>query len=148
MLLDTNVVSNFLKPSAAEQFPAVDKFVREVLEESNLAISCITQFELRRGVEALALKGQGKTRRVKLLKFLDRCDVLGLDVAGGAGWNYAAALWAKLKNKKPSITLADADLLIAATAGFHRRTLVTAEKKLVENLRAVGFDDVRLLTEA
>jgi predicted nucleic acid-binding protein len=98
MLLDTNVVSSFLKPNAAEQFPAVDKFVREVLEESNLAISCITQFELRRGVEALALEGQGKTRRVKLLKFLDRCDVLGLDVAGGAGWNYAATLWAKLKN--------------------------------------------------
>lgn len=147
MLLDTNVVSSFLKPNAAKRFPAVDKFVREVLAKSNLAISYITQFELRRGVEELTLKKQGRSRRVKLLKFLERCDVLGLDGAGGAGWNYAAGLWAKLKVHQPSITLKDADLLVAATAGFHRRTLVTAEKKLVENLHAIGFDDVRLLTE-
>src|SRR5690606_5142318 len=124
-----------------------DTFVRDVLAESNLAISYITQFELRRGVEELTLKNQGRSRRVKLLKFLERCDVLGLDAVAGAGWNYAAELWARLKTHKPSLSLTDADLLIAATAGFHRRTLVTAEKKLVENLQAVGFDDVHLITE-
>lgn len=74
--------------------------------------------------------------------------MLGLDGVGGAGWDYAAELWAKLKNHQPSIVLTDADLLIAATAGFHRRTLVTAEKNLVENLKAVDFDDARLLIEA
>lgn len=87
MLLDTNVISSFLKPNAATRFPAVDTFVRD------------------------------------------------------------AELWARLKTHKPSLSLTDADLLIAATAGFHRRTLVTAEKKLVENLQAVGFDDVHLITE-
>jgi predicted nucleic acid-binding protein len=148
MLLDTNVVSSFLKPNAADRFPMVDRFVRKVLEDSNLAISYVTQFELGRGVEELALKGQGRTRKVRLLKFLERCDVLGLDTAGGAGWNYAGKLWAELKTHEPSIILKDADLLIAATAGFHRRTLVTAEKKLVGNLHAIGFDDVLLLTEA
>lgn len=58
MLLDSNIVSSFLKPNAAERFPAVERFVREVLENRNIAISYVTQFELRRGVEELVLKGQ------------------------------------------------------------------------------------------
>lgn len=148
MLLDTNVVSAFLKPRASKRFPAIDRFVREVLEQGNLGISFVTQFELRRGLEELGLQGKGQRQLINLLKFLERCDVLGLDTAGGAGWNHAAALWAKLRNHKPSIVLEDADLLIAATAGFHKRTLVTSEKQLVENLRAVGHEDVRLISEA
>jgi len=141
MLLDTNVVSAFLRGRA----PKVDEFVQGVLRTQDLAISFVTQFELRRGMEDLQLRGQGSRRKVTLLKFLDRCEVLGLDSAGGTGWNLAAELWAKAKVHKPSIVFTDADLLIAATASFHRHTLVTSEAGLVRNLRAIGVVDLHHL---
>lgn len=62
MLLDTNVVSAFLKPRASKRFPAIDRFVREVLEQGNLGISFVTQFELRRGLEELGLQGNRRRR--------------------------------------------------------------------------------------
>ena len=141
MLLDTNVVSAFLRGKK----PAVDEFVKALLATQGLTISFVTQFELRRGIEDLILRGQGRRRKVALLKFLDRCEVLGLDAGGGAGGNHAAELWAKARRHKPSIVFTDADLLIAATASFHAQTLVTSEGGLVSNLRAIDVTDVRLL---
>jgi len=124
----------------------IDEFVQTLLTTQNLTVSFVTQFELRRGIEDLVLRGQGRRRKVALLKFLDRCEVLGLDAAGGAGWNHAADLWARAKVHKPSIVFTDADLLIAATASFHGQTLVTSEAGLVANLEAVGVVDVHLLS--
>jgi predicted nucleic acid-binding protein len=141
MLLDTNVVSAFLRGRTS----TVAEFVETLLTTQNLTLSFVTQFELRRGVEDLVLRGQGRRQKVALLKFLDSCDILCLDAGGGAGWNHAAELWARAKVHKPSIVFTDADLLIAATASFHGRTLVTSEKGLVENLESIGVADVHLL---
>jgi predicted nucleic acid-binding protein len=141
MLLDTNVVSAFLRGKT----PKVGDFVETLLTTQNLTVSFVTQFELRRGIEDLVLRGQGRRRKVALLKFLDRCEVLGLDAGGGAGWNHASELWARAKAHKPSIVFTDADLLIAATASFHQQTLVTSEPGLVANLEAIGMVDVHFL---
>lgn len=143
MLLDTNVVSAFLKPGAEQRSPKLVAFVRQHLATQNLTISAFTEFELRRGVEELVLKGQGQKRLITLLKFIDRCDVLGLDASGG--WAHAARLWAKGRAHTPSIVLDDADLLIAATAAFHQRPFATSDVKLVENLTAIEFTDVALV---
>lgn len=141
MLLDTNVVSAFLRGKT----PKIAEFVEFLLTTQNLTLSFVTQFELRRGVEDLVLRGEGRRRKVTLLKFLDSCDILGLDAGGGAGWNHAAELWARARAHRPSIVFTDADLLIAATASFHGKTLVTSEKGLVANLEAIGVADVHLL---
>jgi len=77
------------------------------------------------------------------LKFLDHCEILGLD--GGGGWDHAAKLWARGRALKPSVVFTDADLLIAATASFHRHHFATSEAKLVKNLAAIGLTDVSLV---
>ena len=65
--------------------------------------------------------------------------MLGLDDARGAGWNLAATMWAEYRARKPAVVIEDADLLIAATALFHDRTLVTTDARLAENLKAIAF---------
>ncbi|MEO7034764.1 MAG: PIN domain-containing protein [Polyangiaceae bacterium] len=143
MLLDTNVVSAFLKPGAEQRSPKLVAFVTAAVAAQSLTISAFTEFELRRGVEELVTKGQGQRRLVALLKFLDRCDVLGLD--GGGGWDFAAKLWARGRALKPAVVLTDLDLLIAATAAFHRRPFATSEVNLVKNLAAIGLSEVTLV---
>jgi predicted nucleic acid-binding protein len=56
-------------------------------------------------------------------------------------------LWAKGRNHQPSIVFGDADLLIAATASFHGRKLVTMDARLAENLRRIGVDDLQLIPQ-
>lgn len=46
---------------------------------------------------------------------------------------------------KPSIVFSEADLLIAATASFHGEALLTFDTGLVENLKAIGFENVTLV---
>jgi predicted nucleic acid-binding protein len=53
MLLDTNIVSAFLKG----QPPKLFAFVSDHLATEGLAVSYVTQFELRRGIEKLVRKG-------------------------------------------------------------------------------------------
>ena len=65
--------------------------------------------------------------------------LLGLDAAGGGGWNTAAALCADCGARKPAIVIADADFLIAATAPFHELTFVATDARLAENLKQIGF---------
>jgi predicted nucleic acid-binding protein len=60
MLLDTNIVSAFLKRDAQKKTPKLFEFVVSQLLTEGLAISHVTQFELRRGLEELALRGQGR----------------------------------------------------------------------------------------
>ena len=145
MLLDTNVVSEFLRTGAAARFPKLEQFVRDALEREDLKLSYLTQFELLRLGFKQQLQQQGRRKLVALHKFIDRCNILGLDVGGGAGWNHAAELWAKAQMHKPSIVFSEADLLIAATASFHREALLTFDTGLVENLKAIGFENVTLV---
>jgi predicted nucleic acid-binding protein len=138
-LLDTNLVSAFLRPDAPTRFPGQYDFVSGLVAGDGFAISHVTQFELRRGVEELLRRGEGRRKLVALEKFLDRVEVLGLDGAGGSGWSLAARLWADGRAHRPAIVFTDADLLIAATAAIHGRTFVTSEGRLADNLRQIGF---------
>ncbi|HEY6723377.1 MAG TPA: hypothetical protein VI197_05070 [Polyangiaceae bacterium] len=91
----------------------------------------------------MILKGQGRRRLVTLTKFFDACEILGLDAGGG--WDSAAKLWARARSHKPSIVFTDGDLLIAATAAFHRRPFATSEVNLAKNLKAIGLAEVVLV---
>jgi predicted nucleic acid-binding protein len=106
MLVDTNIVSTFLRRDAATRTPRLFEFVSFLLAGEGLSISYVTQFELRRGVESLVRRGEGRRKLVTLEKFLERVEILGLDTGGG--WNLAARLWAD--GRAPQ-----------ACAGVHRR---------------------------
>jgi predicted nucleic acid-binding protein len=138
-LVDTNLISRYLHRDAETKYRREHEFVDGLIESGNLAISYITQFELRRGVEDLVLKGQGRRKLVDLEKFLDRVEVLGLDAGNGMGWNLAARFWAKARQHRSAIVLSDADLLVAATAALHGRAFATSEARLVNNLRQIEF---------
>ena len=138
-LLDTNLVSAFLHPDAAMRSPEEYAFVSALVAGDGFAISYVTVFELRRGVEELRRRGEGRRKIVALEKFLDRVEVLGLDGAAGSGWTLAARLWADGRAKQPAIVFTDADLLIAATAANHGRPFVTSEARLADNLQRIGF---------
>ena len=139
MLLDTNIVSAFLRRDAQKQAPRLFEFIATVLSAEGLAISYVTQFELRRGIEELIGRGEGRRKLVAFEKFMERVQVLGLDGASGEGWNLAARLWAEGRSLKPALVLTDADLLIAATAGFHGHEFATCEVGLVEGLQRLAF---------
>ena len=138
-LVDTNLISRYLRPEAETKYRGEHEFVDGLIESGSLAISFVTQFELRRGVEDLVLEGQGRRRLVDLEKFLDRVEVLGLDLGNGMGWNLAAQLWAKARQQRPAVVFTDADLLIAVTAALHGRAFATSEARLVENLRRIEY---------
>jgi len=61
MLLDTNVVSAFPKPDAEKRSPSLFAFVTEAIVVQSLTISSVTEFELRRGVEELVLRGKDRS---------------------------------------------------------------------------------------
>ena len=144
MMLDTNIVSAFLKADAHQKTPRLFEFVTTQLTTEGLAIAYMTQFELRRGIEELVRRGQGRRKLVDFDKFMERVHVLGLDAAMGEGWNLAARLWAegRLKGR----VFADADLLIAATAASHGHEFATSDIGLAECLRQLAFPvSVRLV---
>jgi predicted nucleic acid-binding protein len=84
MLLDTNVVSEFLRSGAAARVPKLDQLVRDALAAEDPKIAFITQFELLRLGLKQELQQQGRRKLVALRKFLDRCSALGLDDGAGA----------------------------------------------------------------
>jgi predicted nucleic acid-binding protein len=139
MLLDTNIVSAFLRRDARKRTPKLFEFVAALLSADGLAISYVTQFELRRGMEQLVRRGEGRRKLVDFEKFLERVQVLGLDGALGEGWNLAARLWAEGRAQKPALVVTDADLLMATTAAFHGHELATADAGLAEGLRRLAF---------
>jgi len=138
MLLDTNIVSLFLGSDAQKRTPKLFQFVAAQLSAEGLAISHLTQFELRRGIEELVRRGQGRRKLVSFEKFMERVEVLGLmEAAARAG--ISPRLWAGGRSEKPARVFADADLLIAATAAFHGHEFATSDVGLAEGLRQLAF---------
>jgi predicted nucleic acid-binding protein len=129
----------FLERRGADETPKLFEFIRNHLAVDGLAISYVTQFELRRGIEDLVRRGEGRRKLVAFEKFMERVQVLGLDAGGGEGWNLAAQFWAQGRAQKPAVVLADADLLIAATAALHGHEFATAEVGLADGLRKLAF---------
>jgi tRNA(fMet)-specific endonuclease VapC len=111
-LLDTDILSELLK-----QHPMVTKQARLYLaEHSRLAFSIITLYEILRGLKA-------KQARAQEAAFIALCQVSDILPLTEQVVERAATLYGELHRRGE--LLADADLLIAATAIEAQRTLIT-----------------------
>jgi toxin FitB len=118
-LLDTNVVSEWVKPRPD---PGVVAWCTSI-DEDRTFISVVTLAELRHGIERLPM---GR-RRLRLEEWLQhelpmRFDgrILSIDAAIGDGWGKVVAR--ADKNGQPANTM---DAFLAATAELHQLTVVT-----------------------
>ncbi len=136
ILLDTNIVSQFIRLNAASKAPRLVAFVTQTLLTEGLSISSVTQFELRRGIEELVRRGEARTKLVNYEKFLERVMVYDFD---GVAADVASRLWAEGRSKKPALVFTDADLMIAATAASFGHEFATSESGLVEGLAKLAF---------
>lgn len=133
-LLDTNVISEWTKPSPA---PAVVRWLDAQLE-STLFLSVVTFAELRRGV---ALLPEGP-RRDALRAWVDGAlsarfsgRVLSIDRAVADTWGDLLA-----HAKRHGQALHAMDGFVAATAAVHDLTLVTRNTKDFHGLGLSVFD--------
>jgi predicted nucleic acid-binding protein len=122
-LLDTNVISELVKPSPNSK---VTRWI-DATDESRLCLSVLTLGEIRKGIALLP----DASRRVSLetwldhelvLRFADR--ILAIDQAVADCWGRIAAPALRAKSALPVI-----DGLLAATAMRHNLTLVTRNTK-------------------
>ena len=118
-LLDTNVVSEWVKPRPD---PSVVAWLAEV-DKDNVFLSVATFAEVRRGIERLP---QG-ARRARLAAWLaDELPArfenraLAIDRAVAEAWGVVAA-----RSQAAGATMATMDAFFAATAAAHGLTLVT-----------------------
>ena len=118
-LLDTNVVSEWVKPRPD---PHVVAWLDEV-DEDRVFLSVVTLGELRQGIERLAA-GRRRERLDEWLReelpqrFESR--VLPIDAAVAGAWGTIVAY--RERSGRPISTM---DAFMAATAEVHRLTLVT-----------------------
>jgi predicted nucleic acid-binding protein len=122
-LIDTNVVSEFIKPSPNSR---VIDWVRRG-EPQTLFVSAITAGELRLGTEAMPLS----KRRTELERWLDQglpdwfsSNLLPVTKDIADRWGRVT-----IRPKRGGVTLVTPDGLIAATALEHNLTLVTRNVK-------------------
>jgi len=118
-LLDTNVVSELVKPSPDARVAA---WIRAT-EETVLHLSVLTFAEIRFGIEKLP---QG-TRRERLRRWMDtdladrfEGRILGVDRAIAELWGVIMA-----RGFAVSVRLPVMDTLLAATAEYHGMTMAT-----------------------
>jgi toxin FitB len=127
-LLDTNVVSEWVKPQPNRN---VVRWLAET-NEDRICLSVITFAEIRKGVEEMA---GGKRREALkswlqyelLLRFEGR--ILGVDLGVADAWGALMA-----RGRKRGINLGVLDAFFAATAQAHEVTLVTKNTKHFERL--------------
>jgi hypothetical protein len=119
-LLDTNVISELMKPRATER---VVTWVAET-PEPLLHLSVITIGEVRKGIDLLP---EGAPRRASLQSWLDHDlrlrfagRLLTFDDAVAERWGQIEAI-----AKRSRVTLPTIDAQLAATALHHNLTLVT-----------------------
>lgn len=133
-LLDTNVVSEWVKPKAAE---AVVAWLAEV-EEDQVLLSVITVAELRRGVELLA-DGRRRKRLEKWIaedlpgRFHGR--VLYVDLLVAESWGRLTA-----RATRAGRSLGSMDAFLAATAAAYDLTLATRNVRDFEGLDIALFN--------
>jgi toxin FitB len=118
-LLDTNVVSEWVKPRPD---PGVVAWCASI-DEDRTFISVVTLAELRHGIERLPI-GRRRLRLEEWLEheLLSRFDgrILSIDVAIGDAWGKVVAR--ADKTGQPANTM---DAFLAATAELHQLTVVT-----------------------
>jgi toxin FitB len=133
-LLDTNVVSEWVKPEPAR---SVVRWLAEV-DEDEVFLSVISIAELRRGIELLA----AGRRRQRLEKWLgeDLADrfygrILSIDVVVADAWGRMTA-----RATRAGRTVGSMDALVAATAEVHGLALVTRNTKDFDHLGVSLFN--------
>jgi predicted nucleic acid-binding protein len=118
-LLDTNVVSEWVKPRPN---PGVVAWCASI-DEDRTFISVVTLAELRHGIERLST-GRRRLRLEEWLEheLLSRFDgrILSIDAAIGDAWGKVVAR--ADKDGQPANTM---DAFLAATAELHQLTVVT-----------------------
>jgi len=118
-LLDTNVVSEWVKPRPD---PGVVAWCASI-DEDRTFISVVTLAELRHGIERLSM-GRRRLRLEEWLEheLLSRFDgrILSIDAAIGNAWGKVVAR--ADKNGQPANTM---DAFLVATAELHQLTVVT-----------------------
>jgi predicted nucleic acid-binding protein len=118
-LLDTNVVSELIKPSPDARVAA---WIRAT-EETDLHLSVLTFAEIRYGIEKLPQGGRReRLRRWMDTDLVDRFEgrILGVDRTIGELWGVIMA-----RGFAVSVRLPVMDTLLAATAEHHGMTMVT-----------------------
>ena len=117
-LLDTNVVSHFLR-----EHPAVDRaIVSHAIED--LCISAVTAGEIHFG---LSLRPTGSRYAIAAQRFMRKIDILPWDTE-------AAATYGELRAElqRAGTILAEMDLLIASHALALRAVLVTNDQAMLQ----------------
>ncbi len=129
-LLDTNVVSEWMKPRPS---PAVVEWLATA-DEDRLFLSAVTLGELRYGVERLA-KGQ---RRTQLENWLERDLIERFEGRLVAIDERVATAWGRLLAKADAAgkPMGAMDGFLAATSVIHSMTLVTRD---VDDFAASGI---------
>lgn len=119
VLLDTNVVSEMIKPTAD---PAVDRWLARQLE-ANVFLCAVTEAELRFGV-AILPDGRRRDALAKVIEGIVGEDFIGriLPFDSRAAIAYATVSAARRRAGRPIST---ADAQIAALARSHGATLAT-----------------------
>ena len=127
-LLDTNVVSEWVKPRPA---PNVVRWLADI-DEDRVYLSVITFAEIRQGVSELS---SGR-RRDSLLSWLEHDlsarfegRILDVNLAIAEAWGSLMA-----RSKQMGLNLNVMDAFIAATAQVHAVTLVTRNMSHFEKL--------------
>ena len=127
-LLDTNVVSEWVKPAPDTN---VVRWLSEV-DEDQVFLSVVSLAEIRRGIE---LMDAGR-RRDRLTNWLNggltrrfEGRLLDIDRRTAEGWGIIMA-----RGHKAGLNLASLDAFFAATADVHRLTLVTRNLQHFEKL--------------
>jgi predicted nucleic acid-binding protein len=122
-LLDTNVVSEWVKPRPDAR---VVRWLAET-DEDRIFLSVITFGEIRQGIEAMAAGQRREALNSWLqddlpLRFEGR--ILSVDLAVADGWGYLMS-----KSTRAGVNLGAMDALLAAVASAHRLMLVTRNTK-------------------
>ena len=125
-LLDTNVVSEWVKPRPDAR---VARWLAEAAED-RVFLSVVTFAEIRKGVEEMAAGRRRETLNAWLqgdlpARFEGR--ILGVDLSVANAWGTLLA-----NSRKIGINLSAIDALFAATAEAHKLTLITRNTKHFE----------------
>lgn len=111
VVADTDVVIDFFTNA-----PPLAQVLAGLLQESRLAVTAITVFELYAGV-------RGAKRLKQLETFFERVPVLSLDLLAAA---YAGKIYTDLKSE--GIAVGNQDILIAGICLAHGLPLLTRNK--------------------
>ncbi len=115
-LIDTNILSFAIKDDAL----VIDKLNATFAQSHQLAISAMTYFEIKRGLDL----PKYATKEAKFQRWLTRIIVFDLEIST---LDVGSRIWQQLRNQ--STMLEDADCLIVATALQQSAILVTDNTK-------------------